>query len=282
VEANPVWDLPVALVYFVGNASFFVLFCVFPDGRFVPRWMRWAAAAWIFYQLLYSFFPDATFSPLRWPALINILFFFCLTGSLVVAQIYRYRRVSDILVRQQTKWIVVAYTAATLVFLGVSLVGAIFDLTRSGSPELFYKTVVTLVLALASVMIPLSFGFAMLQYRAFVIRTLVYSTLINVVAAVYGITDLLLPSLAEYIVGEEDPSLTAFVSVAIIVVLFKPLRSRIEAGVNRLVDWLVGPVPPPPSSPRHQIDMSHPPSSPAIASIEVQDVFGLHYRTFSG
>ena len=88
-KANPVWDLPVALVYFVGNVSFFVLFCAFPDGRFVPRWTRWAAAVWIAYHLLYSFFPDSPFSPPSWPALINIPLFLGLIGSLVVGQIYR-------------------------------------------------------------------------------------------------------------------------------------------------------------------------------------------------
>ena len=56
-DAHPGLNLPIDLVNFFGNASFFVLFCVFPDGRFVPRWTRWAAVAWITYWLLGSFFP---------------------------------------------------------------------------------------------------------------------------------------------------------------------------------------------------------------------------------
>jgi hypothetical protein len=69
-------------VYFVGNASFFVLFCVFPNGRFVPRWTRWTAAAWIAYWLLPSFFPDSSLSPSTWPLLIDKSLLLGLLGSL--------------------------------------------------------------------------------------------------------------------------------------------------------------------------------------------------------
>jgi hypothetical protein len=108
-EAYPGLDLPIALVYFVGEASFGVLFCVFPDGRFVPHWTRWAAAAWIIYWLLDSFFPD-------WPLVISAPLFLCLIGSLVVAQIYRYRRVSGPVERQQTKWVVFGFSAMIAAF----------------------------------------------------------------------------------------------------------------------------------------------------------------------
>src|SRR5829696_2109882 len=92
-DASPGWALP-EVVLVVGSASFFVLFCVFPDGRFVPGWTRWAAAAWIAYHLLHYFFPDSPFDPDSWPLLIDLPLFLGLIGSLVVAQIYRYRRVS--------------------------------------------------------------------------------------------------------------------------------------------------------------------------------------------
>src|SRR5215207_1708994 len=92
-EAYPMWALPVNLVYFVGEASFFVLFCVFPDGRFVPRWTRWAAVAGITDWLLDTFYPDSwPVSPGNWPLVIRAPLFLGLIGSLVVGQIYRYRR----------------------------------------------------------------------------------------------------------------------------------------------------------------------------------------------
>ena len=203
-DAYPAWALPVRLMYFVAEASLTVFFCVFPDGRFVPRWTRWVAVASITYWLLDSFFPNSLVSPTNWPLVISAPLLLGLIGSLVVAQIYRYRRVSGPVERQHTKWVFFGFTATIVMFLVATLI-----------------------------------GFAMLGFPALVIRTVVYSSLISVVGAVYTLTDLLLvPLLAQSTLGEKDRSLTAFFSVVIIVVLFKPLRSRIEAGVNRLGDWL--------------------------------------------
>ena len=84
-DAYPGWALPVAFMYFVGSASFFVLFYVFPDGRFVPGWTRATVAAWIFYVLLYYFFPNSSFSPGSWRPPINIALLLGLFGSLVLA-----------------------------------------------------------------------------------------------------------------------------------------------------------------------------------------------------
>src|SRR5918994_4983453 len=135
-EAYPGLDLPVNLVYFVGEASFFVLFCVFPDGRFVPRWARWAAVAGITYWLLDTFFPDSSpVSPGNWPLVIRGSLFLGLIGSLVVGQIYRYRRVSGDKERQQTKWVVFGFTATIAASVVVLLIGWLFELTQPGIPQ---------------------------------------------------------------------------------------------------------------------------------------------------
>jgi len=240
-EVYPVWEPPMDLVYFVGEASFFVFFCVFPDGRFVPRWTRWVAVAWITYWLLDSFFPDSPVNPVHWPLVIRAPLLLGLIGSLVVAQIYRYWRVSGPVERQHTKWVVFGFTATIAGFFVVLLIGWLLSLTRTGIPPSLVDDLRTTSFFLFVLFIPLSIGFAMLGYPALLIRTVVYSSLISVVGAVYTLTDLLLvPLLAQSTLGEKDPSLTAFLSVVILVVLFKPLRNRIEAGINRLADWLGG------------------------------------------
>jgi hypothetical protein len=37
----------VTIVQFVGSASLFWFFCVFPDGSLVPSWTRWLVVAWV-------------------------------------------------------------------------------------------------------------------------------------------------------------------------------------------------------------------------------------------
>src|SRR5215208_2550255 len=178
-EAYPMWALPVNLVYFVGEASFFVLFCVFPDGRFVPRWTRWAAVAGITYWLLDTFFPDSSpVSPVNWPLVIRAPLFLGLIGSLVVAQIYRYRRVSGDKERQQTKWVVFGFTATIAAFVVVLLIGWIFALTQPGVPQVLYDLVSDTVIVLSSLLIPLSIGVAILHHRLWDIDLIIRRSLV--------------------------------------------------------------------------------------------------------
>jgi hypothetical protein len=247
-DAYPGLDLPVALVYLVGEVSFFVFFCVFPDGRFVPRWTRWAAAAWITYWLLDTFFPDSSpFSPGNWPLVISAPFFLGLIGSLVVAQIYRYRRVSGPDERQQTKWVVFGLTATIVLFFGAIFIGLLFDLTRSGIPQDLYELVRDTVVLLSALLIPMSIGVAILRYRLWDIdliirRSLVIGPLVTMLTVVFELANqLLLPFIFQLIPALADSSsIKTVASVVIVVVLFKPLHAWIEKGVNRLVDWLVG------------------------------------------
>jgi hypothetical protein len=164
----------------------------------------------------------------------------------VLAQIYRYRRHSDQTARQETKWVVWGFTATLAGFIAVELIGWIFDLTRPGIPELLYKSVGNAVITLCALLIPLSIGVAILRYRLWDIdliirRSLVIGPLATILTVVFELANqLLLPFIFRFIPGIEDSSsIKTVVSVLIVVVLFKPLHARLNADVNRLVDWLV-------------------------------------------
>src|SRR5919202_112433 len=46
-EASPAWGMVVYFTSAMGWASFFtIFFCLFPDGRWVPRWARWLAVGY--------------------------------------------------------------------------------------------------------------------------------------------------------------------------------------------------------------------------------------------
>src|SRR5918995_997227 len=63
---HPAWDVPVAFLHFFGSATFGLFLYLFPDGRFVPRWTRWVALAWIVWQIPPYFFPDWHLYPATW------------------------------------------------------------------------------------------------------------------------------------------------------------------------------------------------------------------------
>jgi hypothetical protein len=253
-HAHPGLDLPVDLVYFVGNASIFVLFCVFPDGRFVPRWTRWAAVAWITYWLLGSFFPeDSPLSPRSWPPAIKASLFLVLIGSLVVAQIYRYRWVSGDKERQQTKWVVWGFTVWIVVFVVVQfLIGGIFARTQPGIPQVFYDLVKDTVIVLSTLLIPFSIGVAILRRRdadslwdidLIIKLSLIYSLLSAVLTIVFELANqLLLPLLFKFIPALDDaPAIKTTASVVIAVAVLKPSYDLIKKGVSKLLDdWLAG------------------------------------------
>jgi hypothetical protein len=241
-DAYPGWALPVAFVYFVGSASFFVFFYVFPDGRFVPGWTRATLAAWMFYLLLYYFFPNSPFGPGNWPPPINTALLMGFFGSLVLAQTYRYKRVSNPVERQQTKWVVFGLAAAITMLVGVSLIGRIY-----APPQALYKLVGLAIINLSFLLIPLSIFVAVLHHRLWDIdliikRSLVIGPLLTILTVVFELaTQLLLPYIFQFIPALEDSSsINTVLSVVIVVALFKPLHARLDAVVNRVVDRLVG------------------------------------------
>jgi hypothetical protein len=239
-NSNPAWWLPIRFMLTLAFLSFFVSFYLFPDGRFVPRWTRVLVVVLVLYQILYSFFDLL-------PDLLYGLLVLCQLGTLVFAQIYRYVRVSGPVERQQTKWVVFGLTAAIAIFVVNGLAGLVFlEPGQLGVSGMLFTLGSRTVLNLSLLLIPLSIAIAILRYRLWDIdviinRALVYGTLSAVLAAVFAITDtLLLPLLLRSLLGEDDPSLNAVIAALIIAVIFEPLRRRIKAGVNGLVDWLAG------------------------------------------
>src|SRR5829696_3392681 len=72
------------------------LFVLFPDGRFVPRWIRWLIL------LLIPLTVTSLYLPFSYSSAILIM----LVLGAFYAQIYRYRHFSTPPERQQTKWVV--------------------------------------------------------------------------------------------------------------------------------------------------------------------------------
>jgi hypothetical protein len=107
------------------------------------------------------FWVPATFLPQAFTESSFNVVFFVFLGSLVVAQIYRYRRVSTPEQRQQTKWVVFGFTVALVGFMTILLLAAFVPTLRNTSP-VGYMAVSTLVFG-SLLLIPLSIGVAILR-----------------------------------------------------------------------------------------------------------------------
>ena len=229
--AYPALWWPLALVTFLGNISVPVLFLyLFPDGRFVPRWTRVAAILLVLVGVCFHFFPDSSFS--RWFAsppgqVLGVGFI----ASAVFAQLYRYRRVSGPVQRQQTKWVVFGTTMAVVVSQGVT---AVFPL--QGATHVILTLIAYTVLYLSLLFIPFSIGVAILRYNLWNIdiiinRTLVYGALTAGVVLLY----VLVVGGLGAVLQVQGSLIVSLIATGLAAVLFAPLRDRLQRGVNKLM-----------------------------------------------
>jgi hypothetical protein len=214
----------------------FLLFYLFPNGRFEPRWTRWPAAVLVVVTILIALIPSSPFNIENWPFLPYALF---LLGWLllgVYAQVYRYIRVSNLAQRQQTKWVLFGCTAAIAGYIGWISIDALLPLSRPES-RLVADIVGATVTCGVMLIIPSSFGVAILHYRLWDIdlvinRTLIYGGLIVSLALVYfgGVT--LLQNLF-LVLTDEKSTLAVVASTLAIAALFEPLRRKIRTFIDR-------------------------------------------------
>jgi hypothetical protein len=234
-EMGPLLELTLDRVpAFIGYAAWMLFFYLFPSGRFVPRWTRWAALCWFLFLGSWNFTP---FGPPTWPLPLFNVCILVLWGSFPVAQLYRYARVSDPIQRQQTKWVVYGVAVAVAgVLATIFTVGAAVDLR----PEEVGKRMLSMLLMDAFMLaLPISIGIAVLRSRLFDIdvvinRTLVYGALTVMLTLVYlgGVATTQALFLA--LTGEQKlPQLAVVVSTLAIAALFNPLRRRVQAFIDR-------------------------------------------------
>jgi hypothetical protein len=223
-----VWFFLASAIRVVNPILLFYVFALFPNGRFVPRWMRWVAIIWIALQPL-GLLPG-------WDG-VSLPLFTIATLLLVGSQIYRYRRVSDPIQRQQTKLAVFAFATMVLILTGVLLPGLFTPALLEGGS--LYAIVASIINTHVLLLGPIALVVAVLRYRLFDIdviikRTLVYGSLTILLAAVYFGSVIGMQQLAALagLHANENP-LIIVLSTLLIVALVQPLRRRIQSGIDR-------------------------------------------------
>lgn len=231
VAAHPAWSAPLKFSWAILWAAMLLFVFLFPDGRFVPRWTKALVGLLILGTLIAVLFVEGSLAEPP-DALAVVLMVGLLAG--IAAQIYRYRRVSTVVQRQQTKWVVFGLAVAIMIQVAGILAEPLF--VSSGLSALIYEVADTTVITLAYFLIPLSIGIAILRYRLFDIdliinRALVYGMLTAVIAGLYVLT-----------VGGIGTLLQArgnlFISLlgaGLVAVLFQPLRGKLQRAVNHLM-----------------------------------------------
>lgn len=214
-----------------------LLFFLFPSGHFVPRWTRGVLIASLLLVPLLLVVPVSALnsSPLV-SSLEMTLLLFGVVG--LAAQVYRYRRISTAVERQQTKGFVYGlFLAIGLGFLA-SLGYPIILNALPGALLPWWSPLAQLAWVAAVAVLPLALTLAVMRYRLWDIdlivnRTLVYGALSALVVVIFVFIVTLLGALFQ-VVGGINNLLTSLLATAAIAVLFQPLRERLQRAVNRL------------------------------------------------
>lgn len=238
-DRQPLVDLFVTLVAAFAYICLDGLFFLFPDGRFVPRWTWFMLVGVALLEIPFNLPLSSPFSIWHWNSLLVVSIAVSEFVVPVWAQIYRYRRISNVLQRQQTKWVVYGVSVALITAIAVrGVAGLLFPEIGQNSSfnnvvddPVFYALMLLILL-----LIPLSFGIAVLRSHLWDIdilinRTLVYGALTASIVSIYMLVVVLLGQLLQ----ANGNVFISLLATGFIAVLFQPLRERLQSLVNRLM-----------------------------------------------
>jgi hypothetical protein len=232
--ASPALALPLSLMSFLGNASIVVFFLLFPNGLLVPRWMGLILLLGIINAFVDNLPSPGSSFDTNWPEWLYLLVNLVVAGAVIYSQIYRYRRVSTLVQRQQTKWVVFGVTAVVGVYIGLLVISVLIPSLNNTN---LYDEVWSLIFPIALLLLPLSVGFSIMRYRLYDIdvlinRTLVYGTLTVILTGVYVGLIIGLQALLRGLISQ-DNSVAIVISTLAIAALFQPLRHRLQQVIDR-------------------------------------------------
>jgi Protein kinase domain len=240
----PYWIVGVLVA--LGETCQAVFFYVFPDGRFVPRWVRWLVLPLIVWRLImwigiylphlavinpdsaerYGYVPQDS---------IDIGLFLLILVLGIVSQVYRYRRVSTLAQRQQAKWLLFG-TFVTVAVVGayVFLVNTLGLLEPSNSSNFVAFATLRLIRQIALMIVPVCIAISITRYRLWNIdliinRGLVYGTL----TVIYVGSVLVLQLVFQAVTGGQQSTIAVALSTAVIAAVFQPMRRGLQRAIDR-------------------------------------------------
>jgi signal transduction histidine kinase len=214
---------------------------LFPDGRFIPRSIRWRVTLiagllfipFITYPITRFIFPEYT--PGEWAYISAMVTLFVFMTAGLASQIYRYRSIATPAQRQQTKWILLGLGIQSLwiFWLVVWLIGL---LAWIGLSEPLITLVMLHLTILGQTALPVTIGISILRYRLWEIdllinRTLVFGGLTLLIAAAYVV----LVGILGVLFQAGDNMFLTILATGLIAILFHPLRQRLQKTINRLM-----------------------------------------------
>ena len=236
-----------------------LLLYLFPSGRFTPRWTRWVMAGWGVYQGVRVAFPGSRIGVTASHAQLAMIPDAALFAGGVANQVWRYRRQSRPVERQQIKWAVTAFAIHVAVFAVVVATTLVYPalsdrhLLTNPAHSVLYEFVLFHVYMLTFWLIPAALLFSILRYRLWDIdylinRSLVYGLLTAGLLLLFAVTAAALQQLVQLL--DAPGGLPVALALALVAAggVFQPTRRALLRLVDRRVYGIAVEVRPSPTT----------------------------------
>lgn len=235
-QAMQYWISPIMMM---GDAGIIAFGWLYPDGRFLPRWVKFLLPVMLVNIVLF-YWPS---SPLFGGGMsrgmylgISLFWYLCSVSAMV----YRYRATTNPNQRQQIRWVFAGTMGPLLWFIVFNvlsgLVPAFYD-PASSSYAVFQLTarLFSVVMFLA---FPLCLAIAIARYRLLDIdliinRALVYGALTAGLVSVFGLILLLDSALVNQFLEGQHTTVAMMLSAIAAGALFQPARKALQRFVDR-------------------------------------------------
>jgi signal transduction histidine kinase len=226
------WGQVPEVIAAVGRLALFLFLLLFPNGKPAPRWTILPYVPFAIVQVISLIFPQTGWDLLNWSGTSRLVYYLTMIATVIFSQIYRYRKISTSVERQQTKWVVYGVTVS---FIGSIVASGFFVYPVFADNPLSYIYLSALLYTIVSV-IPITLALAILRKRLWEIdplvnRTILYGVLSLSIILIYAVLILYLSNLFK----TEGNYLISFFSTAVVAILFSPLKERLQRIVNRLL-----------------------------------------------
>lgn len=217
---------------------------LFPNGKPLPRWIWWILIPLPIWRIgiwFVDYIPNykaefrtaENYSHTAQQAWDIGLFLLLLAGG-IVAQVYRYRKLSTPVQRQQTKWVLFGMII-TVLFVGTYVV--VFNVLGYGeNPSLVVSLVARVLRQFSLMIVPATIAIAVLRYRLWDIdfainRSLVYGSLTTILLALFALSLRAISTLAQGF--RAGPLIAMLISTVVFALIFQPLNRGLQKFVDR-------------------------------------------------
>jgi tRNA A-37 threonylcarbamoyl transferase component Bud32 len=217
---------------------------LFPNGKPLPRWMWWILIPLPIWRIgiwLVDYIPRykadfhtaEAYGHTAQQAWDIGLFLLLLAGG-IASQVYRYRKLSTPVQRQQTKWVLFGMIV-TVLFVGAYVV--VFNVLGYGeNPSLVVSLVARVLRQISLMIVPATVAIAVLRYRLWDIdfainRSLVYGALTTILLTLFALSLRAISTLAQG--SSVSPLIAMLISTVLFVLIFQPLNRGLQKFVDR-------------------------------------------------